>query len=88
MCLCFNDLTNAPWPHCILGSECEFVPGAALEVLEAIGALAGTDGEVPPLLAVVFRVLQDVAFTRTQHMNEEQRRMLPKQRRTTGHSHL
>lgn len=64
MCLCFDDLTDASRPHSILGGERELVPGATLEVLKAIGALAGTDGEVPPLLAVILRVLQDVAFTR------------------------
>lgn len=62
VCLCFNDLTDASWPHGILGSECEFIPGATFEVLKAIGTLAGTDGEVSPLLAVVLRVLQNVAF--------------------------
>lgn len=66
MCLCFNDLTNASWPHSILGSEREFVPGATFEVLEPIGTLTRTDGEVSPLLAVILRVLQDVAFKRTQ----------------------
>ena len=54
MSLCFNDLTNPSWPHCILGSECELVPGATLEVLQSIGTLTGTDGEVPPLLTVIF----------------------------------
>lgn len=53
MCLCFNDLTDASRPHSILGGEREFVPGATLEVLQPIGALAGTDREVPPLLTVV-----------------------------------
>lgn len=62
--LCFNDLTDASWPHGILGSECEFIPGATFEVLKAVGTLAGADGEVPPLLAVVLRVLQNVAFRR------------------------
>lgn len=56
----FNDLTDAPWPHCILGRQGEFVPGAALEVLQTVRALAGTDRETAPLLAVVFGVLQDV----------------------------
>lgn len=64
MSLCFNNLTDAPWPHSILGSEREFVPGATFEVLEPIGTLAWTDGEVPPLLAVVLRVLQNVALKR------------------------
>lgn len=64
MGLCFNDLTDASWSHSVLGSECEFIPGATFEVLEAIGTLAGTDGEVSPLLAVVLRVLQNVAFRR------------------------
>lgn len=64
MSLCFDDLTDASRPHCILGREGELVPGATLEVLQAVGALAGTDGEVPPLLAVVLRVLQDVAWSR------------------------
>lgn len=53
MGLCFNNLTNASWSHCILGSERELVPGAALKVLQSIGALTGTDGEVTPLLAVI-----------------------------------
>lgn len=65
MGLCFNDLTNASWPHCILGCECELVPGATLEVLQPIGALTGTDGKVTPLLAVILRVLQNVAWKRT-----------------------
>lgn len=65
MSLCFNDLTDASWPHCILGCECELVPGATLKILQPIGALTGTDGEVPPLLAVILRVLQNVAWTRT-----------------------
>lgn len=29
MGLSFNYLTDAPWPHCILGRQGEFVPGAA-----------------------------------------------------------
>ena len=62
MGLCLNDLTDAPWPHCILGSECELVPGSTLEVLQSVGALTGADGKVPPLLAVILRVLQDVAW--------------------------
>ena len=33
MSLCFNDLTDASWSHCILGSEGKLVPGATLEVL-------------------------------------------------------
>lgn len=64
MSLCFNDLTNASWSHCVLGRERELVPGATLEVLQPIGALAGTDGKVTPLLAVILRVLQDVAWKR------------------------
>lgn len=80
MCLCFDDLTDASWPHSILGGEREFVPGATLEVLKPIGALAGTDGEVPPLLAVILRVLQNVAFKRGQEdVKEEQRTKLPKE---------
>lgn len=74
MGLCFNDLTNSSWPHCILGSECELVPGATLEVLQSIGALTGTDGKVTPLLAVILRVLQNVAWKRTHgevSVNEE-----------------
>lgn len=72
MCLCFNDLTNASWPHSVLGSQSEFVPGATLEVLKPVGALTGTDGEVSPLLTVILRVLEDVAFKQTQqHVNEE-----------------
>ena len=57
-----DDLTDAPWPHCILGGEGELVPGAALEGLQAVGPLAGADGVVPPLLTVVLRVLEDVAW--------------------------
>ena len=53
MSLCFDDLTDASGPNCILGSEGELVPGAALEVLQTIGALTGTDGKVPPLLTVI-----------------------------------
>lgn len=53
MGLCFNDLTDASWPHCILGCECELVPGATLQVLQPIGALTGTDGKVAPLLAII-----------------------------------
>ncbi len=74
MGLCFNDLTDAPWPHCILGCECELVPGATLEALQPIGALTGTDGKVTPLLAVILRVLQNVAWKRTReevHVNEQ-----------------
>lgn len=65
MGLCFNYLTNASWPHCILGCESKLVPGATLEVLQPIWALTGTDGKVPPLLAVILRVLQNVAWKRT-----------------------
>lgn len=72
VCLCFNDLTDASWPHSILGGEGEFVPGATLEVLQPIGALAWTDGEVPPLLAVILRVLQNVAFKRRQEDVKEE----------------
>lgn len=62
MGLCFNDLTNASWPNCILGGECKLVPCATLEVLKSIGALTGTDGKVPPLLTVILRVLKNVAW--------------------------
>lgn len=65
MGLCFNYLTNASWPHCILGCESKLVPGATLEVLQPIWALTGTDRKVPPLLAVILRVLQNVAWKRT-----------------------
>lgn len=65
MGLCFDDLTDASWPHCILRCECELVPGSTLEVLQPIGALTGTDGKVTPLLAVILRVLQNVAWKRT-----------------------
>lgn len=51
--LSFNDLTDAPRPHCILGRQSEFVPGAALQVLQAVGALTGADGKTAPLLTVV-----------------------------------
>lgn len=61
MGLGFDDLTDAPGPHCILGRQSEFVPGAALEILQTVRALAGADGKTTPLLAVVLRVLQDVA---------------------------
>lgn len=72
MCLSFNDLTDASWPHSILGGERKFIPGATLEVLKPIGALTGTDGKVPPLLAVVLRVLQNVACRRGgEHVKEE-----------------
>lgn len=60
-----NDLTDASRPHCILGRECELVPGATLEVLQSIGPLTGTDAKVAPLLAVVLRVLQNVSWGRT-----------------------
>lgn len=73
MGLCFNYLTDAPWPHCILGCERELVPGATLEVLQPIGALTGADGKVTPLLAVILRVLQNVAWKRRRgemHENE------------------
>lgn len=73
MSLCFNNLTDAPWPHSILGSEREFVPGATFEVLEPIGTLAWTDGEVSPLLAVVLRVLQNVALKRAPGVNNFQK---------------
>lgn len=53
MGLCFNDLADAPGPHCILGRQCEFVPGAALQVLQAVRTFAGADGKTAPLLAVV-----------------------------------
>lgn len=62
MGLCFDDLADSSWAHCILGSQSELVPGTTLEVLQPIGALTGTDGKVPPLLAVVLGVLQDVAW--------------------------
>lgn len=62
MGLCFDDLADSSWAHCILGSQSELVPGSTLEVLQPIGALTGTDGKVPPLLTVVLGVLQDVAW--------------------------
>lgn len=65
MGLCFDDLTDASGPHCILGGEGELVPGATFEVLQTIGAFTGTDGKVTPLLTVVLRILQDVAWIGT-----------------------
>lgn len=62
MGLCLNDLTDSSWAHCILGRQSKLVPGTTFEVLQPIGALAGTDGKVSPLLAVVLRVLQDVSW--------------------------
>lgn len=61
MSLGFNDLTDPSWTHCVLGSQSKLIPGSTFEVLQPIRALTGTDGKVSPLLAVVLRVLQDVA---------------------------
>lgn len=61
MGLGFDDLTDSSWTHCVLRRQSELVPGSTFEVLQPIRALTGTDGKVSPLLAVVFRVLQDVA---------------------------
>lgn len=72
MGLCFDDLTDAPWSDHVLGRQREFVPGSTLEVLQAVGTLAGADGEAAPLLAVVLRVLQNVACKRGgEHVKEE-----------------
>lgn len=60
----FYDFAYASGSHSVLRRESELVPRPALEVFQAVGALAGADGEAPPLLAVVLRVLQDVAFRR------------------------
>lgn len=61
MCFCFNDLTDASRTHCILCREGELVPGATFKIFKAIRAFTGTDGKVTPLLAVILRVLQNVA---------------------------
>lgn len=53
MGLSFNDLTDAPGPHCILGRQGELVPGAALQVLQTVRTFTGADGKTAPLLAVV-----------------------------------
>lgn len=53
MSLSLDDLTDAPWPHSILGSQGELVPGATLQVLQSIGTLTRADGKVAPLLTVV-----------------------------------
>lgn len=53
MCLGLNDLADAARSHPIVGSKCEFVPRAALEVFQPVESLAGADGEVAPLLTVV-----------------------------------
>jgi len=57
MSLGLDDLADPPRPHGILGRQRELVPGAALEVLQAVRTLAGADGKAAPLLAVVLRVL-------------------------------
>lgn len=62
MSLCLNDLTDTSRTHCVLGGEGELIPGTTFEVFQPIGALTGTDGKIPPLLTVIFRVLQDVAW--------------------------
>lgn len=69
MSLCFDDLADAPRPHCILGRQGELVPGAALEILQAVRTLAGADGKTAPLLAVVLRVLQDVSCEEEETIN-------------------
>lgn len=53
MSLSLDDLTDAPWPHSILGSQGELVPGATLQVLQTVRALARADGKAAPLLTVV-----------------------------------
>lgn len=72
MSLCFDDLADAPRPHSILGRQGELVPGAALEVLQAVRALAGADGKTAPLLAVVLRILQDVSWEEKEEEKEKQ----------------
>lgn len=73
MGLGFDDLADAPGPHCILGRQGELVPRAALEVLQAVRALAGADGKAAPLLAVVLRVLEDVTWGEEEEEEEGQR---------------
>ena len=53
MSLCFNDLADASGAHAVLGRQGKLVPGATLEVLQTVGALARADGIAAPLLAVV-----------------------------------
>lgn len=53
MSLSFDDLTDSPWPHSILCRQCKFVPGATLQVLQTVRALARADGKAAPLLTVV-----------------------------------
>lgn len=77
MSLCFDDLADASRPHCVLGRQGELVPGAALEILQAVRTLAGADGKATPLLAVVLRILQDVSW------EEEE-----EEESTLGESHL
>jgi hypothetical protein len=64
-CFGLYNLTDAPGPHSILGRKRELIPSSALQILQTVRTLTGADGEAPPLLAVVLRVLQDVTF-RTQ----------------------
>lgn len=73
MSLCFDDLTDAPRPHCILGRQGELVPGATLEVLQAVRTLAGADGKAAPLLTVVLGILQDVSWEEEEEEEEPTR---------------
>lgn len=57
-----DDLADAPWPHPILGSQGELVPGATFQGLQPVGPLTGADGETAPLLTVILWVLQDVTW--------------------------
>lgn len=66
MGLGLDDLADAPGAHSVLRRQGELVPSAAFQVLQAVGALARADGKAPPLLAVVLRVLQYVAFGATE----------------------
>lgn len=70
MSLSFNDLTDAPWSHCILGRQSEFVPRATLQVLQAVWTLAGADGKTAPLLTVIFWVLQNVTCEEEKDMTQ------------------
>ena len=57
----FDDLTDAPGAHAVLGRQLHLVPGATLEAVQPEGPLARADEHILPLLAVVHRVLQHEA---------------------------